>query len=77
MAATANSTHQHSTDILRWLPMAFYLIACLGFMAFLILAGTAERGVGAYLIGYGISTTIACLGGGRVIELLQSIDDEL
>ena len=76
-AATANPTLQRSTDILRWLPMAFYLIACLGFMAFLILAVQAERGADAYLFGYGIGTTIACLGGGRVIELLQNIDDEL
>ena len=59
---------------LRWLPMAFYVIACLGFVAFLILAVQAESG---YLFGYGIGATIACLGSGRVIELLQIIADEL
>ena len=59
---------------LRWLPSAFYVIACLGFVAFLILAVQAGSG---YLFGYGIGTTIACLGGGRVIELLQNIDDKL
>ena len=59
---------------LRWLPFAFYVIACLGFVAFLILAVQAESG---YLFGYGIGATIACLGSGRVIELLQIIADEL
>ena len=59
---------------LQWLPSAFYVIACLGFVAFLILAVQAGSG---YLFGYGIGTTIACLGSGRVIELLQIIADEL
>ena len=59
---------------LRWLPMAFYIIAVLGFVAFLILAVQAESG---YLFGYGIGATIACLGSGRLIELLQEINDEL
>ena len=61
-------------SVLRLLPMAFYVIACLGFVAFLILAVQAESG---YLFGYGIGATIACLGSGRVIELLQIIADEL
>ena len=59
---------------LRWLPVAFYVIAGLGFVAFLILAVQAESG---YLFGYGIGATIACLGSGRVIELLQIIAEEL
>ena len=59
---------------LRWLPMAFYVIACLGFVAFLVLAIQSEN---SFLFGYGIGATIACFGSGRLIELVQDINDEL
>jgi len=59
---------------LRWLPVAFYVIACLGFMAFLILAVQAKSG---YVFGYGIGAMLSCFATGRVIELLQIIADEL
>ena len=59
---------------LRLLPSVFYAIAGLGFVAFIVLAVQAESG---YLFGYGIGSTIACLASGRVIDLLQNIDDEL
>ncbi len=59
---------------LRLLPIAFYIIAWLGFVALTVLAIEAGSG---YLFGYGIGSTIACLGSGRVIELLQIIADEL
>ena len=59
---------------LRWLPEAFYVIACLGFVTFFLLAAQAKSG---YLFGYGIGATIACLASGRLIELLQEINDEL
>ena len=59
---------------LRWLPSAFYVIAILGFAGFVILAIQSEN---SFLFGYGVGTTIACLGSGRVIELVQDISDEL
>ena len=59
---------------LRWLPSAFYVIAILGFAGFVILAIQSEN---SYLFGYGVGSAIACLGSGRVIELLQDINDEL
>ncbi len=61
-------------SVLRFLPIAFYIIACLGFSGWIIIAlnlGSWEA------FGYGIGSTIACLGSGRVIELLQNIDDKL
>ena len=61
-------------SVLRFLPIAFYIIACLGFSGWIIIAlnlGSWEA------FGYAIGSTIACLGSGRVIELLQIIADEL
>ena len=59
---------------LRWLPMAFYVIACLGFVAWILIAIYLENEMPIY---YGIPSTIACLASGRVIELLQDINDEM
>ena len=59
---------------LRWLPMAFYAIAILGFIGWIIIAINLESWEA---FGYGIGSTIACLASGRVIELLQDINDEL
>ena len=59
---------------LRWLPSAFYVIAILGFAGFVILAIQSEN---SFLFGYGIGATIACFGSGRLIELVQDINDEL
>ena len=59
---------------LRWLPSAFYVIAILGFAGFVILAIQSEN---SFLFGYGVGATIACFGSGRLIELVQDINDEL
>jgi|GEM_PF-3240762 len=59
---------------LRWLPLVFYVIASLGFIGWIIIAINLESWEA---FGYGIGATIACLGSGRVIELLQIIADEL
>ena len=59
---------------LRWLPVAFYVIASLGFLGWIIIALNLESWVA---FGYGVGSTIACLASGRVIELLQNIDDKL
>ena len=76
--AKATSTIQNlaieKPSSLRWLPVAFYIIASLGFLGWIIIAlnlGSWEA------FGYGIGSTIACLASGRVIELLQNIDDKL
>ena len=61
-------------SLLYALPSVIYFIACLGFVAFLVLAIQAGSG---YIFSYGIGVTIACFVSGRVIELLQNIDDEL
>jgi len=61
-------------SLLYALPGVIYFIACLGFVAFLVLAIQAGSG---YIFGYGIGATIAGFASGRVIELLQNIDDEL
>ena len=62
------------TSSLRWLPTAFYYIAWLGFIGWIVITLNTESWVA---FGYGIGSTIACLASGRVIELLQNIDDEL
>ena len=59
---------------LRWLPMAFYVIACLGFVAWILIAIYLQSEIPIY---YGIPSTIACLASGRVIDLLQDINDEM
>ena len=59
---------------LRWLPIAFYVIAWLGFLGWWYVAINLKSWEA---FGIGIGTTIACLGSGRVIELLQNIDDKL
>ena len=71
---TSDTSAIEKPSSLRWLPVAFYVIACLGFIGWIIIAlnlGSWEA------FGYGIGATIACLGSGRVIELLQNIDDKL
>ncbi len=59
---------------LRWLPTAFYVIAYCGFAGWIIIAVDRESWEA---FGFGIGSMIACLGSGRVIELLQNIDDKL
>ena len=59
---------------LRGLPYVVYVIACLGFAGWIIIALNLESWE---VFGCGIGATIACLASGRVIELLQNIDDEL
>ena len=71
---SSSQASQANPTALRWLPMAFYVIACLGFIGWTIIALNLESGEA---FGYGVGTTIACLGSGRVIELLQNIDDKL
>ena len=71
---TSDTSAIETLSSLRWLPVAFYVIACLGFTGWIIIAlilGSWEA------FGYGIGSTIACLASGRVIELLQNIDDKL
>ena len=71
---TSDTSAIEKLSSLRWLPVAFYVIACLGFIGWIIIAlnlGSWEA------FGYGIGSTIACLASGRVIELLQNIDDKL
>ena len=59
---------------LRGLPYVVYVIACLGFAGWIIIA----LNLGSWVaFGYGVGSTIACFAGGRTIELLQNIDDEL
>ena len=77
---TAVATFAHEMDdvikpsTLRWLPIAFYIIACLGFLGWIIIALNLKSWEA---FGYGIGSTIACLASGRLIELVQNIDDEL
>ena len=60
---------------LRWLPIAFYIIACLLFIGWSIIAfSTRNWWTG---LGWGMISALACLATGRVIELLQIIADEL
>ena len=69
---TANAAVKSSG--LRWLPATFYFFAVIGFTAWILIAINLESWIA---FGYGIGSTIACLASGRVIELLQNIDDEL
>jgi len=60
---------------LRWLPNAFYYIAWLLFIGWSIIAfSTRNWWTG---LGWGMVSGLACLATGRVIKLLQNIDDEL
>ena len=74
LAAELSDDTEFKPSNLRWLPMAFYIIACLGFSGWILIAINLESWEA---FGYGIGATIACLGSGRVIELLQIIADEL
>tara|TARA_Y100001934_G_scaffold120454_1_gene147249 strand:- start:333 stop:704 length:372 start_codon:yes stop_codon:yes gene_type:complete len=58
----------------RKLPDVIYLIAVFGFIAWILIALGQESWEA---FGIGIGATIACFVSGRVIELLQNIDDEL
>ena len=71
---TSDTSAIEKPSSLRWLPVAFYVIACLGFIGWIIIALNLESWVA---FGYGVGSTIACFAGGRTIELLQNIDDEL
>ena len=67
---------------LRWIPAAFYIIAVLASIAYLvIIIRAADNGVpGAIiinLVGIGIGLVLAVLASGRTIELLQNISDSL
>ena len=71
---TSDTSAIEKPSSLRWLPVAFYVIASLGFLGWIIIA----LNLGSWVaFGYGIGSTIACFAGGRTIELLQNIDDEL
>ena len=70
--AVANTVTKPSA--LRGLPFVIYAIAWLGFIAWVCIAINLESWE---VFGYGIGATIACLASGRLIELLQNIDDEL
>ena len=71
---TSDTSAIEKPSSLRWLPVAFYIIASLGFLGWIIIALNLESWVA---FGYGVGSTIACFAGGRTIELLQNIDDEL
>ena len=71
---TSDTSAIEKLSSLRWLRVAFYVIACLGFIGWIIIALNLESWVA---FGYGVGSTIACLASGRVIELLQNIDDKL
>ena len=71
---TSDTSANEKPSSLRWLPVAFYIIASLGFLGWIIIA----LNLGSWVaFGYGVGSTIACFAGGRTIELLQNIDDEL
>ena len=71
---TSDTSAIEKPSSLRWLPVAFYIIASLGFLGWIIIA----LNLGSWVaFGYGVGSTIACLASGRVIELLQNIDDKL
>ena len=72
-STTSTQAHEKPSS-LRWLPVAFYIIASLGFLGWIIIALNLVSWVA---FGYGVGSTIACFAGGRTIELLQNIDDEL
>ncbi|MCH2362106.1 MAG: hypothetical protein MK329_13755, partial [Pirellulales bacterium] len=64
------------------IPAAFYIIAVLASIAYLvIIIRAADNGVpGAIiinLVGIGIGLVLAVLASGRTIELLQNISDSL
>lgn len=61
-------------DTFRSLPDWFFLLAFLNLFASLLTAALLKNG---YLVIYGIGSMLTCLAFGRVIELLQNIDDEL
>jgi len=59
---------------LRWLPGVFYNIAIFGFIGWIIIAFNLKSWEAG---AYGFGSMIACLASGRLIELLQEINDEL
>ena len=61
-------------SLLYALPSVIYFIASLGFLGWILIAINLESWEA---FGYGIGATIACFVSGRVLELLQNIDDEL
>ena len=72
-------------SFLRGLPGTFYLVACLTFFAYVFVWADSHNnisprdidGESGRLVVEGLLTAIAIFAGGRTIELLQNIDDEL
>ena len=72
-------------SFLRGLPKTFYLVACLTFFAYVFVWADSHNnylpgdidGESGWLVVEGLLTAIAFFAGGRTIELLQNIDDEL
>ena len=72
-------------SFLRGLPVTFYLVASLTFFAYVFVWADSHNnisprdidGESGRLVVEGLLTAIAIFAGGRTIELLQNIDDEL